>query len=347
MEGLTYQAGKRRIPVQSSNLKVKQMLRNSILSAALLLLVFAPHASAELTAEQQTAKDRGITLFNQYKAAATELRIAAEAGDAEAQFYLAEELRKETQFLTADAQKWYEASAAQGDYYSMFKLATSEGDLCATANKCPAGSKSAGAWLELLIKTAEPRALKGDAEAMAIMYHAKSDLTWLEKSAEAGYAPAQWLLANRYSEGEGSFLPWNRKSAEEKWLKASAEGGFPKAMIEYISILYERGDMEGVRHWLEVAANTGYQDAVSSYGAYLSHTPDKVGYPIDLVKGFALVSLLKELDGGGNVQVYVEGKLPVIAKKMTPEQILEANDFAKKWKATHPPLSFYPEKLGL
>ena len=319
-----------------------------LIIGALFALALSGYANAHLTQDEQSAKSRGILLFNQYKNAQFELRIAAEAGDAEAQFYLAEELRKEKQFITAEAKKWYEASAAQGDYYSMFQLATAGGDLCAVANKCPSGIKSAGDWLELLIKTAEPRAMKGDAEAMAIMYNAKSDLTWLEKSAEAGYAPAQWLLANRYSEGEGSFLlPWNRKSAEEKWLKASSEGGYPKAMIEYISILYERGDMEGVRHWLEIAAKTGYQDAVSSYGAYLSHTPDKVGYPIDLIKGYALVSLLKELDGGGNVQIYVEGKLPLISEKMTPEQITEANRFAKEWKATHPPLSFYPEKLGL
>ncbi|MGF6513550.1 TPR repeat protein [Pseudomonas sp. BT76 TE3572] len=319
-----------------------------LIVGALFALALSGNVNAHLTPDEQAAKSRGILLFNQYKNAKRELRIAAEAGDAEAQFYLAEELRKEKQLMTDEAQKWYEASAVQGDYYSMFQLATAGGDLCAVANKCPSGIKSAGDWLELLIKTAEPRAMKGDAEAMAIMYNAKSDLTWLEKSAEAGYAPAQWLLANRYSEGKGSFLlPWNRKSAEEKWLKASSEGGYPKAMIEYISILYERGDMEGVRHWLEIAAKTGYQDAVSSYGTYLSHTPDKVGYPIDLIKGYALVSLLKELDGGRNVQVYIEGKLPLISEKMTPEQITEANHFAKEWKATHPPLSFYPEKLGL
>ena len=325
------------------------MIKKSLF-IALLIIAFANPASAELSSEQQAAKVQGIILYNQYKAVSATpfLTIASEAGDHEAQYYLGELLRRKNNYMTPEARKWYEASAAQGDYYSMFQLATAGGDLCAVANKCPSGIKSAGDWLELLIKTAEPRAMKGDAEAMAIMYNAKSDLTWLEKSAEAGYAPAQWLLANRYSEGEGSFLlPWNRKSAEEKWLKASSEGGYPKAMIEYISILYERGDMEGVRHWLEIAAKTGYQDAVSSYGAYLSHTPDKVGYPIDLIKGYALVSLLKELDGGGNVQVYVEGKLPLISEKMTPEQITEANHFAKEWKATHPPLSFYPEKLGL
>jgi hypothetical protein len=315
---------------------------------ALFAMFLSVNVDANLTTEEQVAKSKGILLFNQHKNSVVALRVAAEAGDAEAQFYLAEELHKEKQLMTTEAQKWYEASAAQGDYYSMFRLATAKGDLCATANKCPTGIRSPADWLVLLIKSAEPRAMNGDAEAMAIMYNAKADLTWLEKSAEAGYAPAQWLLANRYSEGEGSFLlPWNRKSAEEKWLKASSEGGYPKAMIEYISILYERGDMEGVRHWLELAAKTGYQDAVSSYGAYLAHTPDKVGYPVDLIKGYALISLLKELDGGGNVQVYVEGKLPLIAEKMTPEQIKEADNFAKEWKATHPPLSFYPEKLGL
>lgn len=43
-------------------------------------------------------KNEGIKLYNQYKAAEMQLRIAAEAGDAEAQFYLAEELRKKKRY---------------------------------------------------------------------------------------------------------------------------------------------------------------------------------------------------------------------------------------------------------
>lgn len=323
------------------------MLRIYIKSIAVTAVLFSSLALAQLTPVQQSAKERGIMLFNQYKTAEPELRIAAEAGDSEAQFYLAEEIRLQKQRITAEAQKWYEASATQGNYYAMFKLATTSNDLCSVGAQCPAGSKKSSEWLELLIKTAEPRALNGDGEAMAIMYNAKADLEWLEKSAAAGYAPAQWLLANRYAEGEGTFmLPWKRKSAEEKLLKDASEGGFPKAMVEYISILSERNDLEGVRYWWEVAAKTGYQNAVASYGAYVAHTPDRVGYPVDLIKGYALISLLKELDGGGNIQVYVEGKLPKIAEKMTPAQIEEATKYAAEWKATHPPLSFFPEKLG-
>jgi hypothetical protein len=56
--------------------------------------------------------------------------------------------------------------------------------------------------------------------------------------------------------------------------------------------------------------------------------------------------LLKELDGGGGVESYVEYMLPKIAAKMTPEQIEQAKKFAEEWEATHPPLSFFPHKLG-
>jgi TPR repeat protein len=66
---------------------------------------------------------RGLLLYNQYKPAAADLKIAAEAGDAEAQYYLAEELRQQKQYVTAEAQKWYEAAALQGDLYAMLRLA--------------------------------------------------------------------------------------------------------------------------------------------------------------------------------------------------------------------------------
>jgi hypothetical protein len=56
--------------------------------------------------------------------------------------------------------------------------------------------------------------------------------------------------------------------------------------------------------------------------------------------------LLLELDGGGDAKVYAEDVLPEIGAKMTPEQIEEAKAFAQEWKASHPPLSFFPEKLG-
>ncbi len=118
-------------------------------------------------------------------------------------------------------------------------------------------------------------------------------------------------------------------------------------MMEYAAYLYENeGDLKVARHWIKVAAEKGYKSGVSSYGAYLAHAPERFGFELDLVKGYAITSLLKDLDGGGNVQVYVEEVLPEIAEKMTSQQIKEAEDFAIQWKKSHPPLSFFPDKLS-
>jgi hypothetical protein len=154
-------------------------------------------------------------------------------------------------------------------------------------------------------------------------------------------------LATQYKQGEGFFFPpWNRSKKVEELLKKSAEGGFIKGMDGYMAILHERGDLTGARFWLKRMAELGDEGAVGGYAAYLAHTPNQLDYPLDLVKGYGLMSLLLELDGGGTAKEYAESKLPEIATKMTPEQIEEAKAFAQEWKASHPPLSFFPEKLG-
>jgi TPR repeat protein len=179
------------------------------------------------------------------------------------------------------------------------------------------------------------------------MYEITLDHEWLEKSANAGYPLAQYWMAVSERQGRGFFLiPGKREESVRNWLKLSSEGGYSKAMNSYLEILYREGDMESVRHWLEIAAETGDQEAVSNYGAYISHTPDKVGYPLDVVKGYAIFTLLKELNGNGGVEEYADQKIEEIAEKMTPEQIEQSKTVAQEWKATHPPLSFFPDKLS-
>jgi TPR repeat protein len=318
------------------------------LFTALLIIAFANSASAELSSEQLSAKTQGITFYNQYKAVSATpfLTIAAEAGDHEAQYYLGESLRRKNRYMNPEARKWYEASAAQGDLYAMIQLGRSEKDLCTFSNDCPPDQKKPIEWLNQAKNIAIPKANQGDAEAMYILYELTLDDTWLEKAAMAGNALAQYWMGVGYQQGEGFFLPWKRGEAVAKWFKASAEGGYPKSMMEYAAILFESGDIEGFRHWNEQAALTGYADTVYGYGSYIAHEPDTYGFPLDIIKGYALVYLLSELDGGGGMQVNIEYKLPLITAKMTPEQIIEAKEFAKKWKATHPPLSFFPDKLS-
>ncbi|WP_081757413.1 sel1 repeat family protein [Pseudomonas sp. GM41(2012)] len=318
------------------------------LFTALLIIAFANPASAELSSEQLSAKTQGITFYNQYKSVSATpfLTIAAEAGDHEAQYYLGESLRRKNHYMNPEARKWYEASAAQGDLYAMIQLGRSEKDLCTFSNDCPPDQKKPIEWLNQAKNIAMPKAIQGDAEAMYILYELTLDDAWLEKAAMAGNALAQYWMGVGYQQGEGFFLPWKRGEVVAKWFKASAEGGYPKSMMEYAAILFESGDVEGFRHWNEQAALVGYADTVYGYGSDIAHEPDTYGFPLDIIKGYALVYLLSELDGGGGMQVNVEYKLPLIAAKMTPEQIIEAKEFAKKWKSTHPPLSFFPDKLS-
>ncbi|PYC22415.1 sel1 repeat family protein [Pseudomonas jessenii] len=303
--------------------------------------------SANSSAHSQTNESTlGVVLYNQLKLdlAIRELKKEADSGNVNSQYYFAEALRKRNRYMTAESQQWYETAANNGSIFAMIQLGRQNDDLCRKMTNCPASKKSSADWL---IQAKKIASSTDTPESLYLMYEITSDRTWLEKSANAGYALAQYWMAIGDRQGEGFFLiPGKRDEAISKWLKASSEGGNPKAMMEYIEILYKKGDLEGVRHWLQTAAETGDQKAISSYGSYIAHAPDQVGYPLDLVKGYALISLLKELDGGGAIQDFVQDTLEEIGSKMTPEQLENSKAVAEEWKTTHPPLSFFPEKLG-
>ncbi|WP_159811339.1 tetratricopeptide repeat protein [Pseudomonas sp. 18058] len=313
------------------------------------LSAFSLSAFAALNTEQNLAKEKGLILYNQLKitSALPYLEEASKAGDQDSQYYLGESLRKRNRYMTTAAQKWYEAAATQGNLYAMIQLGRSGNDLCVEMKNCPVSEVKPTDWLLKASLLAEPKAQQGDSEAMYLMYEATLDRNWLEKSAESGNSTAQFWMAISTRQGEGFVLPWKRKESVAHWFKASAEGGNPRAMMEYAAYLHESGgDLEVARRWIKTAAERGYESGVTSYGAYLAHTPERFGFELDLVKGYAITSLLKELDEGGSMQSYVEEVLPEIAEKMTPTQILDAEKFADQWKKSHPPLSFFPDKLG-
>ena len=229
----------------------------------------------------------------------------------------------------------------------MIRLAGEKNDLCVAMGNCPKGRKEPGVWGKLALDTASIEAAKGNAEAMYLMFIVTGDDEWLKKSAENGYAYAQYFLGVSYREGRGFFLlPSNRAEVVERLLKSSAEGGYPQGMLAYGAILAEKKDMQGFRLWNEKAVETGYATAVFGYRSYLGEESSEFGFTYDPVKSYALLHLLLELDGGGEMPDYVNFALPEIAAKMTPEQIENAKVLSKKWKASHPPLSFFPDKLS-
>ncbi|WP_240915815.1 tetratricopeptide repeat protein [Metapseudomonas otitidis] len=311
------------------------------------LLAFPCLGMAQLSVEQLAAKERGIVLYNQYKETDPYLLIAAEAGDSEAQYYLAEEIRQRNFSITAEAYKWYAAAAAQGDYYAMYRLARTGSDLCSVMGNCSSDGKTAKEWLVLGRETAKALAEQGDAEAMYVLYYLTTKIEWLEKAAEAGSPEAQHDLARYYQKGNGFFFPpWRRSETACQLLKEAAQGGYIRAMERYQECLDEQGDNAGIRYWIERAVEKGDAGTTIAYVQLLLHTPELYGVPLDRVRAYGFLILLEELDGGGGAISFVEDFKPKILEKITPEQIEQAKAFAKEWKATHPPLSYFPDKLG-
>lgn len=311
-------------------------------------LVFGSGALAANSEQQEEAKRKGIELYNQFKAisALPYLKIAAEGGDHESQYYLGEALRKNNKYMTPEAQRAYEASASQGDLYAMIRLSQRGGDLCVQMSNCPSEQKSPMDWRKSALEAATKQAEMGDSEAMYLLYRLTGDEKWFERSAEGGYALSQYYLGAEYREGKGFFLtPAKRADVVERWMKASAEGGNPQGMLAYAAIQGRKQDWQTFRYWNEKAALTGYVSAVYGYGSYLAGQSPEYGFKEDLVTAYACISWVLEMDGGGGMKEFAQEELPQIAARMSTQQIEQSEKLLTEWKASRPPLSFFPDKL--
>jgi TPR repeat protein len=321
-------------------------LIKNLIFAVLASVIFCSSAVAELTTTQKTARDSGIALFQQsdWYDSQPPLKIAAEAGDREAQYYLAEAIRLSKRYTTAEAKKWYEAAAEQGDLYAMLRL-SSDKDLCNVMDTC--SGESAEGWREEVLKAANERAAKGDTEAMTVLYTASQGLSWLERAAEAGDSYAQQLLAGVYEGGGGWFLiPGSREKAIVKWYKASSEGGSPRGMFFYANYLFNHnGSTEEVAHWVKEAAEKGHIDSVATYAENSSILNNKLGLPVNLKEAYGFNYLIAKIKAGVAPRD-AKRNLPELTEKMTHEEIEEGIKFADAWEKSHPPLSYFDPIYG-
>ena len=312
-------------------------------------MVGASEVWANLPIEIQSMKAQGLVFYNmQFDAEATPLlNVAAQAGDSEAQYYMGEIERQKKMFMSAEAQRWYEKAAAQGDIYAILRLTTADNTLCQLLENCAPTIKTSSEWGELARLLGEERAKRGDGEAMLQLYLLTKNLDWLIKSAESGFPEGQDWLGVQYQEGNSYFLiPGNREKETERLFRAAAESGYVPAMGNLSGLLLARNDIKGLGYWIEAAAMRGHYGAMTSYAAWTAHMPDKVGYPLDIVKAYGLTLLLAQADPGTWRKSYGEKALEEVAALMNPEQIEAGKAFAEEWKKTHPPLSRFLPKYG-
>ena len=198
------------------------------------------------------------------EAAKPHFLIAAERGDANAQFDLA--LRyADGDGVEQDQSKavhWYQKAAEQGHAKAQFNLAVRYEN----GNGVERDQTKAVCWY---LKAAQ-QGHSGAQFNLALCYKDGDGVQedqwkashWFHMAAEQGYAVAQFNLAVRYEEGRGIHQD---QSKAIRWYRTAAHHGYANAQNN-LAICYEQGrgvkqDQREAVHWYRAAAEQGYASA--------------------------------------------------------------------------------------
>ncbi len=147
----------------------------------------------------------------------------------------------------------------------------------------------------------------------------------LKPLAEHGNAEAQWYLGVMRHDGQG--VPQDYGEAV-KWFWKAVEQGYAKAQYN-LGVMYRRG--QGVQHdnaeavkWYRKAAEQGLADAQFNLGVMYA---EGQGVQRDFVQAHMWFDLAAA-SGDSSARRDRE----IIAAKMTPSQIADAQRLAREWK---------------
>ena len=173
----------------------------------------------------------GLTAFKnkEYQKAYQEWKVAAEAGQAEAQFDLGVLYAQGLGVLRdlGAAESWYRKSAAQGNAEAEFAL----GQMYAHGWGIPRDTADAVRWLELAnsVDTDGPPTEWLSVEGYGVQKDPQQAAYWYQQAAEKGHPEAQYNLAVLYASGKGV----KRDEAQAaRWVSASAGQGYALAQAD-------------------------------------------------------------------------------------------------------------------
>lgn len=255
-----------------------------------------------------------------------QVRKAAEKGDAKAQFELAE-MYFQGEGVAQDSDegiRWCRKAADHGNAQALMYLAH--------------GVDPAEA-ARLHRKAAD----LGDAEAQFILgedYYGgrgvprdkEAAIQWYQQAAERGHLQAQLYLATMYSSGEASASKPNYGVAAY-WFRMAADQGDANAQGN-LGIMYRNGDgviqdyAEAVR-LCSAAADKGESFAQATLGEMYQHGQ---GVIQDYVKAHMWFNIAASRALFPFAQQMCAKQRDLVASKMTPAQVAEAQRMAREWK---------------
>ncbi|MDX5385333.1 MAG: hypothetical protein LPK15_15145 [Alteromonadaceae bacterium] len=301
------------------------MMWNSFLSRTSIGIIFAFAVFfAQADASDNKAErlfQEGYTLYQQQYSpnAFVKFKEAAQLGHAEAAYYAGNILRRNHTYITEEAEQFYRQAAEGGDVYAMLRLAR-KGNFCGTLRNCNYDREE---WLERALDSVLPKAEAGDLEAMKdaySVYRVSGDKGkawgWILRAAEGGHAFSQYWVAILLEEQDMGFY-WTeagRRADMLKWLEASAEQGFPKAIFKLATEYSIDGRFDEATEWVERMGQTDYFDALHEYGLVLIAGPDgaknRIQYPEPRpIEGLAVLLALHRETGNPSVKYSIDRHL--------------------------------------
>jgi uncharacterized protein len=151
----------------------------------------------------------------------------------------------------------------------------------------------------------------------------------LLKAAEKGDAKSQYDLANAYMLGNGVKADYEKAI---KWFHKAADAGEVRAE-DMLGLMYFNGkgspqDYDKAAKWFQKAADKGDADAQFNLGIMCA---EGKGIKQNYIQAHMWFSL-SAADLKGSVHDKAVLSRDTISKKMTPQQIEEAQNLAKEWK---------------
>jgi len=303
--------------------------------------------------------ENGQGVVQDYAQAMSWYKLAAAQGHAKAQLNLAFMYAVGQGVVQdyAQAMSWYKAAAAQGHATAQLHLGVMYGDGLGVVQDSAESVK----WYKLAAEQGHAKAQLN----LAFMYDVGQGvvqdyaqaMSWYKLAAEQGDAIAQYNLALMYDNGQGVV----QDHAEAvKWHKLAAEQGHAKAQLN-LALMHENGqgvvqDYAQAVKWYKLAAEQGY--AIAQYnlalmydngqGVVQDHAEAVKWHKLAAEQGNATAQYaigVKYNNGQGVVQDYVRAQMwwnlaaingnamavknrDIIAAKMTPQQISEAQKLA-------------------
>ncbi len=187
------------------------------------------------------------------------------------------------------------------------------------------------------IQAARALAEKGDVDAalklgdyiVALFGNTAESIQWYRMAADEGSAEGQFKLGDIYYNGKG--VPKDHTEAM-KWFRKAADAGNVRAQIT-LGFMYHEGremprDYVEAARWFRKAADAGDAHAQINMGLIYSSGQ---GVPQDYVFAHMWYNLAGSKATGDEQKKNAEAR-DSIARKMTPQQIREAQRLAREWK---------------